>query len=371
MRTHSPGYDKQLQISALAGKLKVPLGRLLERAHITANDIVLIAGTLIEGIGTPCSDFDVYIIKEARIRPDELPPNCSHRYMTNNGEVVVTYETLPETNIGVDIEYKTTSELKNAIKDVSQLYNYLRQRAKFSGTKGDHEQLIYRAFHAIPVQNADAFRSLIGNLKAHEVCFNAYRRSAFSYPYFRDIVGCWRQGDFETSFLMARKWGLDNARAFTHLNGNVNTGDKYLLRYVARLPTRDDDIKSIVQRLATAGATTAKQLREYVLDWCDAVDMIAARSLSIRNTTRGFPSTDDQLALTRLEVSASLRWHTELSREFAYRNREFLRGLPPLREFLDEIPGPALARYLADDEVPTWVKVKTGRPLEEALNWRD
>jgi len=45
--------------------------------------------------------------------------------------------------------------------------------------------------------------------------------------------------------------------------------------------------------------------------------------------------------------------------------------LPPLREFLDEIPGPALARYLADDEVPTWVKVKTGRPLEEALNWRD
>jgi hypothetical protein len=78
----------------------------------------------------------------------------------------------------------------------------------------------------------------------------------------------------------------------------------------------------------------------------------------------GFPTKAQHQSNVERELTGSLKWHVEMSREFGYRNRGFIDGLPPLREFVEIEPGPQMSEYPRRDPFRSWVKMAPRRSGE-------
>ncbi len=162
------------------------------------------AGTLVEGIGTESSDVDVYIIGNELPRSSTLSADAPHRYHERNGQIVRNYGTLPNCNIGIDLEFRSRAEVTQLTEDIRSRHEFLLRRNKIFRLPGEggwteEERLASRILHGLPIKNQAEFNKIKASIDPGKVCYNAYRGSSLSYPDFRDIVGCWRDSDFATA----------------------------------------------------------------------------------------------------------------------------------------------------------------------------
>ena len=70
------------EISILDGKILIPKDYLRERAFLESTSILIVSGSLIEGIGTIHSDIDCIILCEQRPKANSIE-NCEHALVTD------------------------------------------------------------------------------------------------------------------------------------------------------------------------------------------------------------------------------------------------------------------------------------------------
>ncbi|MCD9195199.1 hypothetical protein [Streptomyces albireticuli] len=313
---------------------------VLARIHLVEGDILILSGSLVDGSGTPSSDFDFSVIaqsKDERFHRDTFPRESHMRYYTSGDRVKASFDYLPHSLLGVDVEYWTVQEISDMLAAHARLYAQLRGRARkssgFASSAVDF-RLLSRLTYGVPLTNAAGFEKLAGEVRPGEVAYTAFRTAVGSYPDFRDLAGMWAQGDHESALIAARKLGVDTFRGLTHAYGNTNRNPKYLARFLARLPQRLSGPVARFRHLNAYGVADPAEAADTVLEWLDLIDLAFAEIRRVRDGADAFVGREEFLGLLKGELHRTMSWNAEISNEYCFRAREAEADLPSLRELL-------------------------------------
>lgn len=316
---------------------------VLDKIHVREDDILLLSGSLVDGSGTPSSDFDFCVIapeKDDRFHRDTFPREGHMRFYTSDERVKESFDYLPGGLLGVNAEYWTEAEILAMLDAHHRLYEYMTRRARksssFAAFKVDF-RMLSRLTYAVPLHNAERFALIAEHVNRDEACYTAFRTCVGSYPDFRDLAGMLAQGDDASALLAARKLGADTVRGLTHLFGNTNRNPKYLARFVARLPERLQDLATRFRTLQVRDSAEFGDLRSAVLAWLDLVDDAFGEIRASRDDAPAFPGGDVFIAQLRAELHDSMAWHDEITNEYSFRAREAVDGEPSLRQLIDAL----------------------------------
>lgn len=327
-------------LSAVHGMDDFDEAEVLEKIHLADGDVLMLSGSLVDGSGTPSSDFDFSVIapaKDDRFHRDTFPRERHMRYYTSGDRVKASFDYLPHSLLGVDVEYWTAPEISAMLAAHAQLYAHMRERARksssFAASAVDF-RLMSRLTYGVPLTNQAAFEKITAGLRPGELCYTAFRTAVGSYPDFRDLAGMWAQGDHACALTAARKLGVDTFRGLTHVHGNTNRNPKYLTRFLARLPERLAPLAERFRRLATLGPATPDAVADTVLEWLDLIDLAFAQIRRARDDAEAFVGREEFLGLLQGELHRTMSWNAEISNEYSFRAREASDDVPPLRELL-------------------------------------
>lgn len=318
---------------------------VLAKLHVRDDDVLLISGSLVDGSGTPSSDFDFCVIApeaDDRFARDTFPREEHMRFYTHGDRVKESFDYLPASLLGVNAEYWTQTEIRDMLDAHHRLYGYMTQRARksssFAASKVDF-RMLSRLCYAVPLLNAEIFEEVTSALDVGEVCYTAFRTAVGSYPDFRDFAGMWAQGDHELALIAARKLAADTVRGLTHLHGNTNRNPKYLRRFVGRLPSEIDGLADRFRQMQIGDLALHGDAQSACLAWVDLVDEAYAAIRAGRAAHPRFPTSDQFMDQLKAELHGSLSWNAEISNEYAFRAREAIDGMPTLRELLGALAG--------------------------------
>jgi hypothetical protein len=259
------------------------------------------------------------------------------RYYTSGDRVKASFDYLPDSLLGVDVEYWTVQEIADMLAAHSRLYAQMTSRARKSSSFASSAvdfRLLSRLTYGVALTNADDFAQLMKALRPGEIAYTAFRTAVGSYPDFRDLAGMWAQGDYESSLVAARKLGVDTFRGLTHAYGNTNRNPKYLARFLERLPASLSGLTSEFRRLNAYGVSGPAEVPDAVLTWLDLIDSAFAEIRRVRDDAEAFVSRADFLQLLKGELHQTMSWSAEISNEYCFRAREAEGDLPPLRDLL-------------------------------------
>lgn len=349
-------------VAAVTGMDDFDEEAVLAKIHLVDDDILMLSGSLVDGSGTPSSDFDFCVIapsKDERFHRDTFPREQHMRYYTSGDRVKASFDYLPQSLLGVDVEYWTVEEVSGMLASHARLYAYMRTRARkssgFAASAVDF-RVLSRLTYGVPLTNAAAFEELARAVRPGEIAYTAFRTAVGSYPDFRDLAGMWAQGDHESALIAARKLGVDTFRGLTHVHGNTNRNPKYLARFLSRLPL-PEDLTSRFRRLNAFGSGERADAGEAVLEWLDLIDLAFAEIRGARDKADAFVGRTDFLDLLSNELHQDMRWNAEISNEYCFRAREAASDLPSLRELLAAMT----ARGAAEHRLPLqeWARGRT------------
>ncbi|MFD3677110.1 hypothetical protein [Streptomyces sp. NPDC058613] len=348
-------------VAAVTGMDDFDEESVLAKIHLADDDILMLSGSLVDGSGTPSSDFDFCVIarsKDERFHRDTFPREQHMRYYTSGDRVKASFDYLPHSLLGVDVEYWTVEEVSALLASHARLYAQMRTRARkssgFAASAVDF-RVLSRLTYGVPLTNAAAFGELAAAVRPGEVAYTAFRAAVGSYPDFRDLAGMWAQGDHASALIAARKLGVDTFRGLTHVHGNTNRNPKYLDRFLARLPL-PAELTRRFDELNAFGAG-AQDAADTVLEWLDLIDLAFAEIRAGREKAAAFVGRADFLGLLKEELHENMTWNAEISNEYCFRAREAEPGLPSLRELLSAMT----ARGAAPHHLPLqeWAKGRT------------
>ncbi|MFF0219912.1 hypothetical protein [Streptomyces vinaceus] len=326
-------------VAAVTGMDDFDEEAVLARIHLAADDILLLSGSLVDGSGTPSSDFDFCVIartRDERFHRDTFPRDRHMRYYTSGDRVKASFDYLPHSLLGVDVEYWTAEEVSAMLAAHDRLYAQMRGRARkssgFAASAVDF-RVLSRLTYAVPLTGAAAFAELAAAVRPGRIAYTAFRAAVGSYPDFRDLAGMWAQGDHESALVAARKLGVDTFRGLTHVHGNTNRNPKYLGRFLTRLPV-PAELTDRFRTLNAYGIGAGADAGEAVLEWLDLIDLAFGEIRAAREKAEAFVGRADFLDLLRGELHESMAWNAEISNEYCFRAREAEPDLPSLRELL-------------------------------------
>ncbi|SCL20798.1 hypothetical protein GA0074692_0987 [Micromonospora pallida] len=313
---------------------------VLSKIHLTDSDILVLSGSLVDGSGTPSSDFDFSLIArqpDDRFHRETFPRDQHMRYYTSGDRVKASFDYLPDSLLGVDVEYWTLDEITEMLAAHTRLYSHLCNRARksssFAASSVDF-RLLSRLTYGVALTNAGEFAKLREVIRPGELAYTAFRTAVGSYPDFRDLAGMWVQRDYESALIAARKLGVDTFRGLTHIYGNTNRNPKYLARFLSRLPESLSGLADEFRQLNAYGVPNASHAQDAILSWLDLIDGAFAEIRRVRDDTESFVSRSDFVDLLKAELHPTMSWNAEISNEYCFRAREAEADVPSLRELL-------------------------------------
>jgi hypothetical protein len=324
-------------VAPVRGLDPIPEDAVWRKIHLRDTDTLVLSGSLVDGSGTPSSDLDFCVIAEEaddRFDRQTFPRHEHMRYYTSGSRVKGSFDYLPDSLLGVDVEYRTIAEVLAMLDAHDSLYAHLRSRARksssFASTPIDF-RLISRLTYGVVLQDR-GFEAVRKRVNAQEIAFTAFRTAVGSYPDFRDLVGMLAQGDHESAGTAVAKLATDTFRGLTHLHGNTNRNPKYLVRFLDRLPASLQDLASRYRGLGNPVGAGESDALENVFASLDLIDEVYEEIRGSRDSTPAFNSREKFLALLTAELHQDMQWNAEISNEYCFRAREAVDGLPSLRE---------------------------------------
>ena len=285
------------RVRDLGGRVAVPHSFILDNTYAREGDIVIVAGTLIEGIGNAYSDIDVYVITDRLRALREVDTGRHHRVISvdreilKNGmpdrEVLLIHTVVPGTEIKVDVEFRTFAEIdalfgrlndlfEHATKSLILLVPVLSER---------QESLIHRMFHGVPILDVPGYHRMMQGIDRSRYAYLQYRWKASDFSVLIDLLGTWQNGELDRSVDIARENLITQMFAYVHLLGATNSRRKWLLREIDRHLTSPEDRRvreAFMAHLYLRGTETDEGKKTYVRTSLDLVrrDLPALRARS-------------------------------------------------------------------------------------------
>ncbi len=345
----------------LLDRLGVDREKAFKLAHASPDDEILIAGTLVEGIGTPLSDIDIYVICDKRRPLDKI--RTRHHYINANepdyqslptgdeprkGELCETFDYLPSTQIACNVEYWTFDEVASLIEESRASYeNTLTHSANLEPSLYFNGLLLHRLFNSIRLRPARRLSAMLDTLDFGEVCYVGFRSFTMGYDQFRDIMGAWQAGYMDTALLSLTTHLTEQMLALSFLVGLTNPSRKWIFQKIRMFPAELSKVADDYQAFIDQGALSDSDKTDKVLAGCDLLDRIFAAGQPYLDGNPKFMSCARGLELTRAEYAYRLRNasgpNEQLRLHYLFREKLFRTDAPSCRSLLGERG--ALSKY--------------------------
>jgi hypothetical protein len=326
-------------IDLLNGRIRLDATDLLSHGRTESRDVVVLSGTLLEGIGNLYSDLDLYIIAEEL--PLKGPAGLSMQVVREDGRVRRLNEILESAaNIVLDVQYYTFRELATLARSLNELYAESKRNTRiFRKTlHPDDEDLIHKLLTGTTLQDPTGCFNARAIFDTGKFCFLKYRNEVCGYAEFRDLVGSWTDRDLDSCLYNIRSYLISQVSGMMFLAGNSNPRPKWFLRRLASLGDEYLELRERIMAWMHCARHTDLQKREAVETACDLIDMtyILARELLGKNAL--YYSAEEALALTEREFAERATHDREMAEEFQLLRRMFSNSMPPLFAQIDNQP---------------------------------
>lgn len=324
-------FEDKLQF--LNGALSVDFNEVMTKINSHPEEIVILSGTLVEGIGNCYSDLDIYVIT------DELPEITSHgkhNYISSYGSKIKTYyDNFGEDGLGFDVEYFTFEEVKNIIKKLEKLYLEARSHTKiFRKTLDiDESDALHKIIIGHVLQGEEHLNTIFDKPKIKDkLSFLNYRNVVGGYPEFRDIMGAYISRDFETALKMTDGYLVAQLMGLYHLTGVSNNKLKWHMKYTDRLPKEYSELVISIKDWFFSDKTN---IQDAILKACDIIEGIwrDSRLLLDRNAPNSYDCRE-ALDLINQELAKEVIHDVQTIIEFEHRKTIFAQNTWALREYL-------------------------------------
>ena len=325
----------QSTFSFLNNELCISRNEILERCAPAEGDIVIMSGTLVEGIGSKHSDIDVYVIG------DKLPPvghTGDHSFIIEyEGRLRTAVDYIREDGFAYDVEYYTRAEIQEMKDNVLDLYRLSRKHTKIlrRTLPATTEDALHKIQVGIALMGGSEIEQMFSEDFWKQLSFVQYRNRTASYPQFKDVMGTWGSGDFDTSLLVCTIFLMIQAAGLCHLAGSTNAKPKWVMQNLKRLPKPLRPLgRDIIKWFGSAGNNRADR-REAVLVACELITRIYEADTALLNDNGPiFYSTEEALRLTEEEYMQEPFHDPQTALEFEFRRLQFNYGTRSVRSFL-------------------------------------
>ncbi|NVZ25623.1 hypothetical protein HX881_08715 [Pseudomonas gingeri] len=334
-------------VSILDGKISIPKKYLRDKVILESTSILVISGSLIEGIGTIHSDIDCIVICEKRPKASDVEPNehalvtdINYRYITGNEGVHNTTNFYGDTSIHIDADYITFAELDTLILKIEKTYEQVAHDQRFlyepvlSNTENN---VIHRSLTGHALENEEIFRELKSRIPIEKHIYVAHREKLPVFYAFQDVQGCWQSGNLWMGCEIARDMMLKTTMSFTYLTGITNKHYKWIYSNIFRIDGFND-IKEKFYSLARRGAVTEEECRRYIQDTLDYMDLVFLAIEKLLEKSELYPSSQNSLAALNKEFNSRKQTQHKISKcEYHFRKKYFAaKDTPSLTTLLKE-----------------------------------
>lgn len=335
------------EISILDGRISIPKNYLRERAFLESTSILVISGSLIEGIGTIHSDIDCIILCDQRpkvnnIKNSEhaLVTDTNYHYITQDEEVHNTTDFYGDTSIHIDADYITFSELDGIIDKIEKAFEDITYDQHFlygpvlSNTENN---VIHRLLIGHALENENKFNRLRSEIPLEKHIYVAHREKLPVFYAFQDVQGCWQSGNLWMGCEIARDMMLKTTMSFTYLTGTTNKHYKWAYSNMFRV-NGFDEIKNKFFALARLGAVTETECRSYIQETLKYMDLVFLAIEGLLKKSKIYPSTQKSLSALDKEFNKRKQTKHKISMcEYNFRKKYFAaKGTPSLISLLKE-----------------------------------
>ena len=326
-------------IELLNGRISLDPVDLLGYSRAMDTDVVMISGTLLEGIGNPYSDLDMYVIGEQL--PSVAPTGPVTLVIREDGRVRRVNEALPHAGgIILDVQYYTLHELSTLSRSLNELYAESRQSARiFRKTlHPDDEDLIHKLL------TGTVLRDDARVFDAHKIfdrgrfCFLKYRNEVGGYAEFRDLMGSWNDGDLDSCLFNMRNYLVSQVSGMLFLAGSTNPRPKWFLRRLASFGEPYTGLRRGLLSWLHGARGTDAQKREAIETACHLIDSTWTHIRSLLGTAPTYFHPEEALALADRELAARGSGDREADEEFELLQRIFSANAAPLASQMNGQP---------------------------------
>lgn len=269
---------------------------VLRHAYVRPDDVVFVAGTLIEGIGNQFSDIDVYVISARRPRVRDIRAADHLRVLTvdrkivderyaaqaahADEEVLLVHGETEFDGVKIDVEFKTYDEVMALSNKVSDIFSYAKSHLLLLtiGLSEREKMFLHRLRFCHLIQGHERYRKICAQISYARYNYLLYRWTASDYSIFLDIVGAASTGEWLRAIELARSNALQQTLAYLNLIGVSNFDPKWLLTYLdvaaavgyvdAALKEKFDDLYCY-RGVEPSRSDTLQQYIERSLDYID------------------------------------------------------------------------------------------------------
>jgi hypothetical protein len=327
------------QIDLLNGRVRVDAADLLSHGRAESRDVVILSGTLLEGIGNLYSDLDLYIIGHEL--PPKGPDSLSMQVVREDGRVRRVNEILEDTaNIVLDVQYYTFRELATLARSLDELYAESRRNSRIfrKALHPDDEDLIHKLLTGTVLQDPTGRFNARESFNAGKFCFLKYRNEVCGYAEFRDLVGSWTDGDLDSCLYNIRSYLISQVSGAMFLAGNTNPRPKWFVRRLASLGEEYTELRERIMSWMHTARHTDLQKREAVETACDLIDMTYVFARELLGMNPLYYSAEEALKLTERDFAEHATHDREMAEEFQLLRRMFSSTVPPLFAQIDNQP---------------------------------
>ena len=321
--------------SYLDGALVISAEDILKKAAVKDDDIVVLSGTLVEGIGNRHSDLDIYVICKEKPSAEAIGGR-NFVGLSQDGNVGQIYDYLDDVGFGFDVEYFTFDEIEALKAKIDAFHaracsssKILRPRLELAEDDAIHK------FHVGTVlQGKDAFARLLPPSTFEKIAFVMYRNRTGGYPEVKDMMGAWASGDIDTCIQVTQMYLTEQASGLCHLLGSTNTKPKWVFANLKRLPAEFSEIGERTRAWLLGDKSTDAKGREAILQACDLIDDIFQAGGSILERPGQHYSKADAIKLTNQDYERETFHDTQTKLEFEHRRCVIGQRSIPMRKFL-------------------------------------
>jgi hypothetical protein len=333
------------------GSLKLSIPEILRGVPFAENDVVVVTGTLIEGIGTPHSDIDVYVICDKLPTSDQIPQGTHMATRDPQGRVTQIFDYLDDHGLAIDIEYWTKDTVNQKIAYIDQRFRHLCKSSftVLTGIDGTTSDLLHKLSVGLCVNEPEQFQNIMSKFDRRQFCYIQYRSSCGALWDLRDLQGYWKTGDWNTGLLATRDFLVTQMGGLTLLTGYTNSKRKWIFRRLEKIDPKYRHLTSRFTELISRAADTDEMKKETIRQSFDLVDLVWDAFREIIDASNFYPDTQKLSAMLEQEfrvkeVSASVArsegFAPDISRaqtrfQYLFRRKYLLGDGPPLRSYLD------------------------------------
>lgn len=342
-------------IKLLKGTIAVDVDFITSQCYLRPNDVVILAGSLVEDMGNLYSDLDVYVITDELPSSDMIDIGRHHRVLSVERDIVrqgdpskkvlLIHTVLPHSKIKVDVEFKTRREFDLMFNEVRSMHAYACDNLAMMSKrlKPREEFIIHRLFNCMPIINESALAALKSQLSLPQYAYLSYRWFASDFSVLLDLLGAWHQGRINLAADLARELVILEMTGYLCLLGVTNIRRKWLLVYIEQTEMDPTIKQRFLDSFFFKGADDAQEKAAHVEKSLDLVDDIyeASRPLLERLPN---PSGEQALAKLRREVNLDPSGGEEyVEMEYNFRAKPYGQKGSPTRQLLPPLGTGTLA----------------------------